>query len=121
MSSAHRFHPKIHRAVIGVLLFVFALGPLLASHHFVTTGQDRAQFYAGTCLSVDHNCQVGSDGVKPSGDANLNLNYFLNFTAPIPPVWMLALSLSKRSGWRQVATDPLPPERGETIFHPPKR
>ena len=92
---------------------------MLSGAQFVESGLERAQFYAGTCLSIDANCTVSEShvnlGESPSHIFNLaiHLSGLLSLQTLAEPATAQA---------PQVATVELLPQWlfAALIDHPPK-
>ena len=57
---------------------------LLSGAQFVDSGLERAQFYAGTCLSIDPQCSVSNQQVSLGESPSHVLNLALHLSGLLP-------------------------------------
>ena len=73
----------MHRLVRFVCCALVAT-QLLSGAQFVDSGLERAQFYAGTCLSVDVNCTVNGHQVSLGESPSHTLNLAIHLSGLLP-------------------------------------
>ena len=73
----------MHRLVRFVCCALVAT-QLLSGAQFVDSGLERAQFYAGVCLSVDVNCTVNGQQVSLGESPSHVLNLALHLSGLLP-------------------------------------
>ena len=92
---------------------------LLSGAQFVDSGLERAQYYAGTCLSVDPQCTVSNHQVSLGESPSHALNLAIHLSGLLPLQIVFARSQSQAP---QVAKVKLLPRWlfASRIDHPPK-
>ena len=92
---------------------------LLSGAQLVESGLERAQFYAGTCLSIDTNCTVGDQRVSLGESPSHIFNLAIHLSGLLS---LQTLAEPAKAQAPQVATVELIPQWlfATRIDHPPK-
>jgi len=92
---------------------------LLSGAQFVHSGLERAQYYAGTCLSVDAECKVSNHQVSLGESSSHALNLVIHLCGLIP--LQTAFEASQAQSPQVAKVNLLPQWLFATrIDHPPK-
>jgi hypothetical protein len=105
--------------LVRVVCCALVATPLLSGAQFVDSGLERAQFYAGTCLSIDPQCSVNDSGVNLGESPSHVLNLALHLSGLLP---MHSAVEPSSAHAPQVAKVALLPQWlfASRIDHPPK-
>lgn len=113
------FSPSLLKRFVRLVCCALLATQLLSGAQLVESGLERAQFYAGTCLSVDAECSVSGQhislGEAPSHELNLavHLSGLLPSHTAVVPCQTQAPRVAKVNFLPELLFD-------SSIEHPPR-
>ena len=116
---SHLIRSSLTHRLVRFVCCALVATQLLSGAQLVESGLERAQFYAGVCLSVDVNCKVSGQQLNLGESPSHVLNLVVHLSGLLP---MFAAAVPGPANAPQVAKVTLLPQWlfASRIEHPPK-